>query len=123
MLWQPVKAARPCSLPPPLYVPSLPPWQVSQDIITQLRLRDPLLLTSSFNRPNIRYSVHLLDVPLEEGLPGGGGGGEEGGRTVSDLQRLLRLIQAQEGNGGRCEGRLPQLAEPDLAGAGGSFSH
>jgi hypothetical protein len=77
---------------------------VSQDITTQLRLREPLLLTSSFNRPNITYSVTLLDVPLIEGAAEGelqgGGAGEEGGRTVGDLQRLLRLIQAHVGRGG-----------------------
>eukprot|EP00878_Enallax_costatus_P028427 GHUV01030705.1.p1 GENE.GHUV01030705.1~~GHUV01030705.1.p1 ORF type:complete len:458 (+),score=122.06 GHUV01030705.1:281-1654(+) len=36
--------------------------QVQQDIVLQLRLLKPVKLITSFNRPNIHYSVVLLDV-------------------------------------------------------------
>jgi hypothetical protein len=35
---------------------------VRQDILSSLKLLDPAVLTSSFNRPNIHYSILLLDV-------------------------------------------------------------
>eukprot|EP00884_Botryococcus_braunii_P015709 jgi/Botrbrau1/2821/Bobra.0125s0031.2 len=35
--------------------------QVREDIITHLRLRSPRILVSSFNRPNIHYSVRYLE--------------------------------------------------------------
>lgn len=36
--------------------------QVRQDILSSLKLSLPAVLTSSFNRPNIHYTVLLLDV-------------------------------------------------------------
>jgi hypothetical protein len=36
--------------------------QVQQDILSSLKLSNPAVLTSSFNRPNIHYSILLLDV-------------------------------------------------------------
>ncbi|WIA40378.1 hypothetical protein OEZ86_013742 [Tetradesmus obliquus] len=36
--------------------------QVQQDILSSLRMRNPALLVTSFNRPNIHYTVTLLDV-------------------------------------------------------------
>jgi superfamily II DNA helicase RecQ len=36
--------------------------QVQQDILSSLQLRNPALLVTSFNRPNIHYTVTLLDV-------------------------------------------------------------
>lgn len=40
--------------------------RVQDDIVQQLRLRDPLLLRASFNRPNIAFEG-------EAGAPGGAG--------------------------------------------------
>ncbi len=46
-----------------LQLPAVPASaQVRDDICCSLRLRNPEVLTSSFNRPNITYSVVLLDV-------------------------------------------------------------
>lgn len=36
--------------------------QVRQDILGSLQLSNPAVLTSSFNRPNIHYTILLLDV-------------------------------------------------------------
>ena len=36
--------------------------QVQDDIVAQLRMRDPLRLVSSMNRPNIHYSVYFTDL-------------------------------------------------------------
>ncbi|MQK85093.1 hypothetical protein EI035_23925, partial [Escherichia coli] len=36
--------------------------QVQQDILSSLRMRNPALLVTSVNRPNIHYTVTLLDV-------------------------------------------------------------
>lgn len=49
-----------------LLVPLTLDTQVQDDIVSQLRLSDPLRLVSSFNRPNISYSVTLLDLLGEE---------------------------------------------------------
>lgn len=45
--------------------------RVQDDIVRQLRLRDPLRLASSFNRPNIHYEgVHWLhNAPACDGAP------------------------------------------------------
>ena len=40
--------------------------QVRQDIISSLKLSQPAVLTSSFNRPNIHYTILLLDVQQPE---------------------------------------------------------
>ncbi len=45
------------TLLPPLLSP---PLQVQDDIASQLRLREPLRLLSSFNRPNIAYTVRWV---------------------------------------------------------------
>lgn len=36
--------------------------QVQEDIVGQLRMREPLRLLSSMDRPNIRYSVCFTDL-------------------------------------------------------------
>lgn len=43
--------------------------QVQEDILKQLRLSNPVKLVSSFNRPNIHYSVRILTQAQSEPLP------------------------------------------------------
>lgn len=43
--------------------------QVQEDIVQQLRLRDPLWLVSSFDRPNIDYSVRIVECLPHEVSP------------------------------------------------------
>ena len=58
--------------------------QVQQDIVHSLHLNNPAMLMTSFNRPNIRYQVELLDLMQQPAAVGALGGatleeGEEGG--------------------------------------------
>jgi len=52
--------------------------RVRQDIVTQLRLRDPLVYVASFNRPNLYYEVRP--------------------RTASTYGELLRLLRTTDGS-------------------------
>jgi ATP-dependent DNA helicase RecQ len=38
--------------------------EVQRDIVTQLRLRDPLVVAASFNRPNIKYVSGRMLLPI-----------------------------------------------------------
>ncbi len=43
--------------------------QVQDDIIKQLRMRNAVKLVSSFNRPNIHYSVKVVTEAQSEPMP------------------------------------------------------
>ena len=55
--------------------------RVREDILTQLRLRDPYIHVASFDRPNLSYIVRQK------------GGGRD---TYADLVELLRAIEAEQ---------------------------
>ncbi|KAL4458301.1 hypothetical protein ABPG75_013166 [Micractinium tetrahymenae] len=67
--------------------------RVQRDIVQQLRLREPLMLRASFNRPHIRYEVRYLDALA----------GPQGRPPESPLPDIIALLQ-----GAATDGNWPQ---------------
>lgn len=113
-----------------------------QDILGSLQLSNPAVLTSSFNRPNIHYTILLLDVqPAPDdgvtaassssgsharsttgaaaGSSGPGGDGDEGGvgdevdhAGYAHLLRLLRPLGRRQRKGQQAGRQLQQDEGP-----------
>ncbi|KXZ52482.1 hypothetical protein GPECTOR_9g526 [Gonium pectorale] len=83
--------------------------QVQDDICNQLRLSSPLRLLSSFNRPNIAYSVRYLDVEAAEAAgmaaaavaaAGKGAAAEAAAEGADEMGALIRLLKQRRTAGG-----------------------
>ncbi|PRW59746.1 ATP-dependent DNA helicase Q-like 3 isoform X1 [Chlorella sorokiniana] len=83
--------------------------RVQRDIVQQLRMRDPLMLRASFNRPNIAFQVRYLDLmrgpqgqPPQTPLPDiiahleASNGGSSVRQTAQQQQQQQEAQQAQQ---------------------------
>ena len=70
--------------------------RVQADITQQLRLRQPVVLRSSFNRPNIEIRLRYLDLSCSRGGGGGGSGIVGAASPANPLPALAQLLQERQ---------------------------
>eukprot|EP00887_Chlorella_sp_A99_P003267 scaffold9.g3267.t1 len=90
--------------------------RVQADVIQQLRLRQPVVLRASFNRPNIHISIRYIDQ--RQGGSAGAGFGSGGADPLPELLALLREEQEAR-SGGRGDGGGSRSGSDGASGPGG----
>ncbi len=87
---------------------------MQQDILSSLQLRDPQVLQTSFNRPNISYAVLFKDAA---GGPAAAGGGEaDGDDSFGQLVALLHGALGVSGDSTRGCAIVYALKRKSVAG-------
>jgi ATP-dependent DNA helicase RecQ len=116
------EASRALGSPPMLALTATATPEIVQDIVRQLGMRDPEIVQTGVDRPNLFLEVRrtvnraMKEQALLELLHGARGSAIVYCATVRKVEELYRWLRAQDGNVGRYHGKLRLSEREEMQG-------